>query len=90
MTARVSVPVVNDPAVTLIEALPLLKIVAAEVKLPLVSVTVPAGVGLPVPPFTVTVTVSVCAVVMLVEEGVTVTVGVIFDTVTVFEPDALL
>jgi hypothetical protein len=53
-------------------------------------ITEPVGVGLPVPPVTATVTVRACAVVMLVEEGVTVTVGVIFDTVTVFDPDAPL
>jgi hypothetical protein len=39
------------------------------------------GVGLPVPPLTVTVTVNVCAVVMLDEPGVTITVGVVLFTV---------
>jgi hypothetical protein len=61
--------------------------------LPLLKVTEPVGVGLPLMPLTPMVTVSDCAVVMLDEPGVTVTVGVVFDgvvTVTEFDPVALL
>jgi hypothetical protein len=72
----------------LIVALPLLSFVAAELKLPLVSVTAPVGVG--VPP-TVTETESAWSVVMLDEAGITVTVGVVPVTVTgVDMPTALL
>jgi hypothetical protein len=42
-----------------------------------VRVAEPVGVGLPLPPLTPTVTVRGCAVVMLDDDGVTVTVGVI-------------
>ena len=58
-------------------ALPLVSVIAAEVYAPLLRITLPVGVGLPLPPATATVTMSVCAVVMLVDAGVTVTVGVI-------------
>jgi hypothetical protein len=50
-------------------------------------------VGFPLPPLTPIVTVSVCVVVMLVGDGDTVTVGVVFAgevTVTEFVPVALL
>jgi hypothetical protein len=53
----------------------------------------PVGVGLPVPPLTAIATVNACPVVMLDEDGVTVTVGVVFaEAVTVTEvvPVALL
>jgi hypothetical protein len=63
----------------LIVALLLLSVTAAEVKLPLISVTDPVGMGLPVPSLTATFTVNDCAVVMLAEEGVTTTVGVALD-----------
>jgi hypothetical protein len=77
----------------LMEAPPLVSVVAGEVYPPPVRITEPVGVGLPVPPFTETVTVSGCAVVMLDAEGVTVTVGVVLAgvvTVTVADPEALL
>jgi hypothetical protein len=61
-------------------ALPLCKVVAEEVKPPPVSVTVPVGAGLPL---TATVAVNPCAVVMLGEDGVTVTAGVALFTVSV-------
>ena len=57
------------------------------------SVADPVGTGLPMLPLMATVTVTACAVVMLVAEGDTVTVGAIFAwvTVTVGEvPAALL
>jgi hypothetical protein len=58
---------------------------------PLVSVTEPVAIGAPVPPLTFTVTDNAWVTAMLVEVGVTVTVGVAFDTVTVEEvPVALL
>ena len=87
-----SVPAVSELAGMLIVALPLLKVIAAEVYPPLLNVTDPVGVGLPLPPFTETVTVSGCAVVMLEADGVTVTVGVdlAWVTVTEFVPVALL
>jgi hypothetical protein len=50
-------------------------------------------VGLPVPPLTVTVTFNDCAVVMLVADGVAVTIGVVLAgvvTITEAEPEALL
>jgi hypothetical protein len=73
-----------------IVAPPLVSIVAADVYPPPVSVTEPVAVGAPIPPFTATVTVVPCTVVMLDGDGVTVTVGVTFVTVTEFVPDALL
>lgn len=45
--------------------------------MPLATVTDPVGVGLPLVGLTLTVTVSDCAVVMLLGEGVAVTVGVV-------------
>jgi hypothetical protein len=77
----------------LMEAPPLVSVVAGEVWPPPDSVTVPVGDGLPAPPLTATVTVNACAVVMLDADGVTVTVGVIFAglvTATVADPVALL
>jgi hypothetical protein len=50
-----------------------------------VTITVPVDVGAPVPPLTVTVADSPCTAVMFEEEGVTATVGVVFDTVTIEE-----
>jgi hypothetical protein len=85
--------VASDPAGTVIIALPLTRVVAAEVYVPLLRVSEPVGVGLPLPPLTPIVTVSDCVVVMLLGDGDTVTVGVVFAgvvTVTVFDPVALL
>jgi hypothetical protein len=59
----------------LIEALPLLSVVAAEAYVPLVRVTVPVGIGFPLPPLTVIATGNACAVVMLDAEGETPTWG---------------
>jgi hypothetical protein len=56
--------------------LPALRAVAGELKLPAMSAIVPVGVGLL--PLKAIVTTSVCAVVMLVDEGVNVTTGVVF------------
>jgi hypothetical protein len=56
--------------------------------LPLLSVTEPVGVGVPA---NVTVTVRGCAVVMVLEDGETVIVGVVLAvTVTDAVPEALL
>jgi hypothetical protein len=77
----------------LIVALPLLRVAADEVYPPPVTVTDPLGTELPLPPLTVTVTARLCAVVMLLEEVATATVGVTlvgFVTVTVDTPEALL
>ena len=45
-------------------------------------ITAPVDTGLSVPPLTETVTVNACVVVMLKEDGVTVTVGVAVATFT--------
>jgi hypothetical protein len=77
----------------LMVVVPLVSVVTTEVKPPPVSATVPVGVGLPPPPLTTTATERLWAVVMLNEDGVTVTAGVIFAgvvTVTSADPDALL
>jgi hypothetical protein len=66
----------SDPAGILIVATPLLRVVDSEVYVPLVSITEPVVVGLPLPPLTATAMVRAWVVVMLVEDGVTVTVGV--------------
>jgi hypothetical protein len=73
-----------------IAAPPLLSVVVADVKLPLLSVTEPVVVGAPLPPLTPTVTVNPCSVVILDCDGITVTVGVAFVTVSEFDPDAPL
>jgi hypothetical protein len=52
--------------------------------------TVPVGVGEPAPPLTVTFNVNVCVVLMLDEDGVTVTAGVALETVTLGEEPAEL
>ena len=72
-------------------AAPPLRVIAPELYPPLVSVTEPVGVELP--PLTATETDRACVVVMFDEDGVTVTVGVVFAgvlTVTEAEPVALL
>jgi hypothetical protein len=79
LTVRMSDPVANDPAGTVNVALPLPRTVAVDAKVPLVSLTEPVGVGLLLPPLTATITVSACEVVMLDEDTVTVTLGVIVD-----------
>lgn len=61
---------------------PLLRVAAKDVVGPMPSATEPVGVGFPLPPLTETVTVNACAVVMLDEEGVTVTTGVMAATVS--------
>ena len=77
-------PVASDPAGMLMVALPFVSAEAgAELYVPLVRITEPVGVALAPPPATVTVTESACRVVTLADEGVAVTVGVIFaGTVT--------
>jgi hypothetical protein len=75
------------------DALALTRGVAAEVKLPMVTVTFPVGDVEPLLVETVTFTVKLCAVVMLVERGDTATVGVNLPGVvtdTVVFPVALL
>ena len=82
------VPSASDPAGIVIVAVPVLSVAAAELYPPRVTVTVPVGAGVPL---TMTVTVSACVVVMLDEDGVTVTEGVDFVTVTLADvPVALL
>jgi hypothetical protein len=74
----------------LIVATPPVRVVAAEVYPPPLSVTEPVGVGVP---DTVTVTKRAWRVVMLDGDGVTVTVGVVLVavvTATVLDPEALL
>ena len=73
-----SLPNASNPAGILIVALPLLRAVEFVEKPPVpVRITEPVGVRLSLPALTATVTVNPCIVVMLVEEGVTVTVGVV-------------
>jgi hypothetical protein len=55
---NVSLPTASDAVGIVIVAEPPSSVVAAEVKFPPVSVTVPVGAGLPVPPLTVTVSES--------------------------------
>ena len=72
----------------LIVAVPAPRVTAAELYPPPVKDTVPVGTGVPL---TAIVTVSAWVVVMLEEEGVTVTVGAALATVTPDEePVALL
>jgi hypothetical protein len=67
---------------------PALSVAAAEEYPPLDKVIVPVGVGVPL---TATVTVNAWVVVMLVEDGLTSTLGVALTTVTLGEaPEALL
>jgi hypothetical protein len=74
LAVNVSEPVASDPAGIAMDAEPELSAVAVEVYVPLERTTEPVGVA-PVPA-TATVTLRLCAVVMLLEAGVTVTVGV--------------
>jgi hypothetical protein len=67
----------------LIVALPLDSAAADEANPPPESVTEPVGVTFPVVPLTVIVTVRACAVVVLVADGVTVTVGVVTGGVSI-------
>jgi hypothetical protein len=82
----VLLPTESAPAATLKVAEPVASVFSV-LYVPLVSVTDPVGVGLPLPPLTETVTVKACAVVMLDEDGVTTTVGVVFTRVTVTAED---
>ncbi len=78
-TARVTVPAPNDPAGTVKLALPVPSSVTFdEVYPPPLRLTVPVGV--PLLPETVTLTVRLCAVVMELEDGVTVTVAAAVPT----------
>jgi hypothetical protein len=63
-------------------ATPATSVAADDVYPPPLIVTVPVAVGAPPPPFTATVTVNPCTVVMLEDEGVTVTAGDALETVT--------
>jgi len=65
------------------DALPLASAVAVEVKPPPLSVTVPVAAGFPL---TAIVTLNDCVVEMLLEAGVTVTVGVVLEVVVVVPP----
>jgi hypothetical protein len=68
-------PAASDPAEMVIVAEPATSVVALDVYAPLESTTDPVGV--PPAPVTVIVTARLCAVEMLFEAGVTVTVGVV-------------
>jgi len=68
---------------------PLLSVVGAELKAPLVTITEPVGVGLPLPPFTTMATENACVVVTLETDGVTVIVGVAAVTSTDVVPESL-
>ena len=72
------------------DTLPLVRVAAAEVYVPLLRITEPVGVGLPLPPLTTIVTVKDLAVVILNADGVTVTVGVALVTpVSPVDPEIL-
>ena len=77
-TVSVSVPADNDPAGMLMVALPLLRDAPADVYPPPARITVPVGTGFSVPPMTATVTANGWAFVMLVGDGVTLSVGAVF------------
>ena len=77
MAVRMSVATASELPGTVIAALPLDNVVAAEAYVPLVRVTDPVGIVLPVGSLTVMVTVVDCAVVMLAGDGETVTAGVV-------------
>ena len=68
-------PTARELPGTVMTALPLLSVVAADVYVPLVMVTEPVGV--PPPPLTVTVTMVDCAAEILAGDGETATVGVV-------------
>ena len=70
----VSEPAASDPAGIVMDAEPELRVVEADVKVPLERTTEPFGV--PLAPETAIVTLRLCAVVMLLEAAVTVTAGV--------------
>ena len=74
MATTLSVPAASEPAGTPIVALPPDNGTGSEPYLPIISHIDPVGAGLPLPPLTATVTINGCAVLMLDEEGVTVTV----------------
>jgi hypothetical protein len=87
----VSEPTASEPAGMFMVAVPPLSVAAPELYPPPVMVTLPVAAGVPVPPLTPTVTESAWGVVMLDNEGVTVTVGVVLDTVTLHDvPVALV
>jgi hypothetical protein len=71
----------------MIDALPPERVAVHVELVPLFSTTLPVGVGAPLPPLTVTVTCSDWVVVMLDDDGVTVTVGVWVAGVTVMDVD---
>ena len=89
-TLSVLLPFASEPAGTLMEAAPDASATAEEVYAPLVRVTVPVAAGAPVPPLTVTATVTDWLGVIWAADGVAVTVGVIFATVTLAVPLAEL
>jgi hypothetical protein len=83
VTVRVSFPTLKLFAGTVKVYLPPESVPADEVNPPPDSVADPVGTGLSMPPLMATIAVNSCAVVMLVAEGDTVTVAVIFACVTV-------
>lgn len=80
-----SEPVASTPVGISIVAEPALSDAKDDVYPPPVITTLPDGVVALLPPLTVTVTASPWIAVMLKEEGVTATVGVVLDTVTIDE-----
>jgi hypothetical protein len=71
-------------------AAPLLNVAAPEVYEPLESTTEPVAVGVPAPALTATATLIESTTLMLVAEGVNLTVGIARVIVTVVVPAALL
>jgi hypothetical protein len=82
VAVKLSEPAASEPAGILIVADVATSDAGDDVYPPPVIVTVPVTVGAPPPPLTATVTVSPCSVVMLEDEGVTVTAGDALETVT--------
>ena len=83
-------PLFKAPAGIVTVEAPALSVAAAEVKPPPVTTTVPVGTGEPAPPLTPTVKVSVWVVLMVDEDGVTVTDGMALATVTLGEVPTVL
>src|ERR1019366_9932637 len=80
LAVSVSAPTASAPAGMLIVATPLVSGVAAEAYVPLVRITEPVGVALPAPPLTVIVIGNADVETMLLEDGMTVIVGVMSAT----------
>lgn len=82
VAVKLSEPAANEPAGIVIVADPATSAAGDDVYPPPEIVTAPVAVDAPLPPVTAIVTLNPCAVVMLEDEGVTITAGVALVTVT--------